>query len=77
MIGLDPLGQCQAELAEPSPICRHIGQQAGELILCQSCPGRVRLKTFTCVKFGECTPYKPIPGVQCCKDCPAYSQKGY
>lgn len=76
MTGLDPLGRGLAELAEPSPVCRHLGQQAAEVILCQSCAGRVRLKTFTCTKFGECTRRKPIPGVACCFECPAYSPKG-
>lgn len=48
--------------------CIHFGEATGREVLCPTCSGSVRLKTFGCAIHGECTPAKKAEGVACCQD---------
>lgn len=49
--------------------CIHFGEATGREVLCPTCSGNVRLKTFGCAVHGECTPAKKAEGVACCQGC--------
>jgi hypothetical protein len=48
--------------------CIHRGDQTGARE-CESCNGRVKIKTFSCDLHGECTLAKPLDGLACCGSC--------
>jgi len=59
---------------EPSAVrarslpCIHLGEATGEAVLCQTCSGSVKIKTFACSIHGTCTMGKRVPDVPGCCD---------
>lgn len=43
------------------------------LVECASCGGSVKIKTFACSLYGECTLGKQIDGLKCCDVCGDFS----
>lgn len=52
--------------------CRFRGPPDGGVVDCPSCQGTVRLKTFSCAKYGRCTVTKHVDGLATCVGCPAF-----
>lgn len=51
--------------------CKHFGEETGETVVCPTCKGSVKVKTFKCAQYGQCTPVTPVIGadgkpVACC-----------
>lgn len=55
--------------------CIHLGQPTGELVGCATCTGKVRLKVFSCAKYGKCLTAKSSTGIQSCDGCPTYTPR--
>ena len=60
-------------ISQPAPVldlpCVYLGEPDGQLEECQSCNGRVQLKTHHCSIFSRCTTHKTIPPLACCTTC--------
>lgn len=52
-------------------VCIHLGKPTGKLVECQTCQGRVQLKTFECGVYGECTIGKKAGTTAVCAGCPS------
>lgn len=57
----------------PRPSCRHLGQESGRQVQCDTCAGGVRVKLRRCAVHQQCSERKPLPGIACCTTCPDYS----
>jgi len=53
-------------------VCQHRGKFIGSQE-CDSCQGRVRIKTFACAVHADCTLAKKLPNLACCAGCQDYS----
>ncbi len=55
--------------------CLHLGPELAPIV-CKTCSGSVKIKTFACgspdVLASACTIAKPQPGLACCAKCPSY-----
>lgn len=76
----DTLGQprfaFEVEQSRPAMLddrepCKHKGETVLGNILCRPCGGSVRIKTYACNVFGECSISKDV-GVACCATCPKW-----
>jgi hypothetical protein len=52
--------------------CVHRGDARGERV-CESCPGRPRIKVFACAVHGECSIAQPV-GAAVCQVCDDYER---
>jgi sugar lactone lactonase YvrE len=44
----------------------------GEMVECETCAGKVRLKVMACAVHGSCTTGKRVDGIACCGGCVDY-----
>jgi len=58
--------ECRSEKPRIDCLHRHEATGARE---CESCAGRVKIKTFRCDLHGECTLAKQLDGLACCAAC--------
>lgn len=69
LAGLIPVYPHPAPGVLPTTKCISLGKETGKTVPCQTCAGKVELKTFACSEFGTCTPTRPVEGVACCVGC--------
>lgn len=54
--------------AKDPAVCIHLGEPTGAVVLCKSCKGSVKIKTFACAVHGTCTLSKRVADVPGCCD---------
>jgi len=61
----------QQQQRAPKAECLHLGGQL-EVLECQTCIGKTRIKVFACETHERCTLGKQLDGLACCAKCRDY-----